>query len=103
MLFQGQTFDQRYSIYQILATLRQSQKLATLFQPFRFDTAHAMIAGQIIMHALRILGGKFERRQSVFLRQLSNHKGAILVKEKSLKKSNPNCYVCATDGLIVHQ
>jgi len=64
-------------------------------------TANAIIAGQIVIHALRILSGKYERCQSVFLRELPNHKGQILVKDKYLQKPNPKCMVCSTDGEIV--
>ncbi|CAH1725596.1 unnamed protein product [Aphis gossypii] len=64
-------------------------------------TANAIIAGQIVIHALRILSGKYERCQSVFLRELPNHKGQILVKDKFLQKPNPKCMVCSTDGEIV--
>lgn len=64
-------------------------------------TANAMIAGQIVIHALRILSGKYVRCQSVFLRELPNHKGQVLVKDKFLQKPNPKCMVCSTDGEIV--
>ncbi|KAF0772396.1 SUMO-activating enzyme subunit 2 [Aphis craccivora] len=64
-------------------------------------TANAIIAGQIVIHALRILSGKYVRCQSVFLRELPNHKGQILVKDKYLQKPNPKCMVCSTDGEIV--
>jgi len=64
-------------------------------------TANAIIAGQIVIHALRILSGKYVRCQSVFLRELPNHKGQILVKDKFLQKPNPKCMVCSTDGEIV--
>lgn len=64
-------------------------------------TANAIIAGQIVIHALRILSGKYVRCQSVFLRELPNHKGKILVKDKFLQKPNPKCMVCSTDGEIV--
>ncbi|XP_025202580.1 SUMO-activating enzyme subunit 2 [Melanaphis sacchari] len=64
-------------------------------------TANAIIAGQIVIHALRILRGKYERCQSVFLRGMPNHKGAVLVKDKFLEKPNPKCMVCTTDGEII--
>lgn len=64
-------------------------------------TANAMIAGQIVIHALRILKGKHERCQSVFLRGKPNHKGGVLVKDKVIQKPNPNCSVCSTQGEIV--
>jgi ubiquitin-like 1-activating enzyme E1 B len=64
-------------------------------------TANAIIAGQIVIHALRILSGKYEQCQTVFLRKMPNHKGGILVKDKYLEKPNPKCMVCSTDGEIV--
>lgn len=64
-------------------------------------TANAMIAGQIVIHALRILRGKFDRCQSVFLRGKPNHKGGVLVKDKVLQKPNPKCNVCSTAGEII--
>uniref|UniRef100_A0A2S2PG54 SUMO-activating enzyme subunit n=1 Tax=Schizaphis graminum TaxID=13262 RepID=A0A2S2PG54_SCHGA len=64
-------------------------------------TANAMIAGQIVIHALRILSGKYERCQTVFLRKMPNHKGGLLVKDRNLEKPNPKCMVCSTDGEIV--
>ncbi|XP_060848216.1 SUMO-activating enzyme subunit 2 [Rhopalosiphum padi] len=64
-------------------------------------TANAIIAGQIVIHALRILSGKYERCQTVFLRKMPNHKGGLLVKDKHLEKPNPKCMVCSTDGEIV--
>lgn len=64
-------------------------------------TANAIIAGQIVIHALRILSGKYARCQSVFLRELPNHKGQVLVKDKCLQNPNPKCMVCSTEGEIV--
>lgn len=61
-------------------------------------TANALIAGQIVIHALRTLRGDYHRCQSVFLRAKPNHKGAILVKDKNLEKPNPNCFVCSVTG-----
>lgn len=64
-------------------------------------TANAMIAGQIVIHALRILRGNFERCQSVFLREWPNHKGAVIVKDRKLQKPNPNCAVCFNNGEVL--
>lgn len=64
-------------------------------------TANAMVAGQIVIHALRILKGEYARCQSVFLRQLPNHKGGILVKDRNLQKPNPKCSTCSTEGEIL--
>jgi len=64
-------------------------------------TANSMIAGQIVIHALRILRGKFERCQSVFLRSMPNHKGGVLVKDKCLQPPNPKCTVCSSEGEVM--
>lgn len=64
-------------------------------------TANAMVAGQIVIHALRVLRGNYERCQSVFLRARPNHKGAILVKDRKLQPPNPKCNVCSVRGLFI--
>jgi len=64
-------------------------------------TANAIIAGQIVIHALRILRGKFEKCQNVFLRSMPNHKGGVLVKDKCVLPPNPKCNVCSSEGEIV--
>lgn len=64
-------------------------------------TANAIIAGQIVIHALRVLRNNFKRCQSVFLRELPNHKGAIIVKDKLLQKPNTKCTVCSTNGEVI--
>jgi ubiquitin-like 1-activating enzyme E1 B len=64
-------------------------------------TANAIIAGQIVIHALRALSKNYERCQSVFLRAKPNHKGAILVKDKKLESPNPNCFVCSVHGELI--
>jgi len=64
-------------------------------------TANAMVAGQIVIHALRILRNNFKRCQSVFLRELPNHKGGVLVKDKLIQKPNPNCTVCSSKGEVI--
>ncbi|XP_022172242.1 SUMO-activating enzyme subunit 2 [Myzus persicae] len=64
-------------------------------------TANAIIAGQIVIHALRILRGNYERCQSVFLRNMPNHKGGVLVKDNQLQPPNPKCAVCSSEGEII--
>jgi len=64
-------------------------------------TANAMVAGQIVIHALRILQGKYDRCQNVFLRSMPNHKGGLLVKDRNLQKPNPKCNVCSSEGEII--
>lgn len=64
-------------------------------------TANAIIAGQIVIHALRVLRGRYARCQTVFLRSMPNHKGGILVKDREVQKPNPKCMVCSTQGVIL--
>lgn len=64
-------------------------------------TANAIIAGQIVIHALRILKGKIENCQSVFLRGIPNHRGGMLVKDKKLQEPSPKCNVCAIEGSLI--
>jgi len=64
-------------------------------------TANAIIAGQIVIHALRILRSNFKHCQSVFLREWPNHKGAVIVKDKNLLTPNPKCTVCSSNREIV--
>lgn len=64
-------------------------------------TANAIVGGQIVMHALRALRGQYERCQSVYLRELPNHKGGFLVRDKRIEKPNPKCTVCVSDGVLV--
>lgn len=58
-------------------------------------TTNAIIAGLVVLHALKVLQGQFEKCQSVYLRLRPNHKGLLVVPEKVLNPPNPNCYVCA--------
>lgn len=64
-------------------------------------TANAIIAGQIVIHALRILKGKIENCQSVFLRGIPNHRGGMLVKDKKLQEPSPKCNVCSVEGSLI--
>lgn len=65
------------------------------------STANAMVGGQIVMHALRILKGQFERCQTVYVREIPNHKGLFMVRDRKLQVPNPNCSVCSSEGQVV--
>ncbi|VVC25479.1 Hypothetical protein CINCED_3A023511 [Cinara cedri] len=64
-------------------------------------TANAIIGGQIVIHGLRVLEGKYPRCQTVYLRGMPNHKGEIIVKDKIVQKPSPTCTTCSTEGHIV--
>ncbi|XP_050539477.1 SUMO-activating enzyme subunit 2 [Daktulosphaira vitifoliae] len=64
-------------------------------------TANAMVGGQIVIHALRILRGQFERCQTVYLREMPNHKGLFMVRDKKLSDPNKKCAVCTNEGQII--
>jgi len=57
-------------------------------------TTNAVIAGCIVMEALKILAGKFDCCKTVYLRRQPNPRKKILVTE-ALEPPNPKCYVCA--------
>lgn len=57
-------------------------------------TTNAVIAGCIVMEALKILAGKPETCKTVYLRRQPNPRKKILVTE-ALEPPNPKCYVCA--------
>lgn len=64
-------------------------------------TANAIIAGQIVIHALRVLKGDYEHCQTVYLRELPNHKGVILNKDRKLQKPNPKCSTCTSEDTLI--
>ena len=57
-------------------------------------TSNAVIAGCIVMEALKILHGKEDKCKTVYLRRQPNPRKNILVTE-ALEPPNPKCYVCA--------
>lgn len=64
-------------------------------------TANAIIAGQVVVHALRILKEDYKRCQSVYVRLSPNHKGAILNKDKHFGIPNPGCRTCSDEQIIL--
>jgi len=57
-------------------------------------TTNAVIAGCIVMEALKILQGQHDKCKTVYLRRQPNPRKKILVTE-ALEPPNPKCYVCA--------
>lgn len=57
-------------------------------------TTNAVIAGCIVMEAIKILAGQEDRCKTVYLRRQPNPRKKILVTE-ALEPPNPKCYVCA--------
>ena len=57
-------------------------------------TTNAVIAGCIVMEAIKILNNQFDKCKTVYLRRQPNPRKKILVTE-SLEPPNPKCYVCA--------
>ena len=59
-------------------------------------TTNAVIAGCIVMEALKVLNDQMERCKTVYLRTQPNARGKILVTER-LEPPNPKCFVCRDD------
>ena len=57
-------------------------------------TTNAVIAGCIVMEAIKILNGQEDKCKTVYLRTQPNPRKKILVIE-ALEPPNPKCYVCA--------
>jgi ubiquitin-like 1-activating enzyme E1 B len=57
-------------------------------------TTNAVIAGCIVMEAIKILNNQVEKCKTVYLRRQPNPRKKILVTE-SLEPPNPKCYVCS--------
>lgn len=58
-------------------------------------TTNAVIAGCIIMEAIKLLNGQEDKCKTVYLRKQPNPRKRILVTE-ALEPPNPKCYVCAS-------
>jgi len=57
-------------------------------------TTNAVIAGCIVMEAIKILNNQVEKCKTVYLRRQPNPRKRILVTE-TLEPPNPKCYVCS--------
>ncbi|XP_058253892.1 SUMO-activating enzyme subunit 2 isoform X2 [Hemibagrus wyckioides] len=70
-------------------------------------TTNAVIAGLIVLEALKILNSDFQQCRTIFLNKQPNPRKKLLVP-CALDRPNPNCYVCAikpeaTIKLTVHK
>ncbi|XP_062856385.1 SUMO-activating enzyme subunit 2 isoform X3 [Trichomycterus rosablanca] len=70
-------------------------------------TTNAVIAGLIVLEALKILDSDFQRCRTIFLNKQPNPRKKLLVP-CALDRPNPNCYVCTgkpevTVKLSVHK
>ncbi|KAK2838344.1 hypothetical protein Q7C36_013158 [Tachysurus vachellii] len=57
-------------------------------------TTNAVIAGLIVLEALKILNSDFQQCRTIFLNKQPNPRKKLLVP-CALDRPNPNCYVCA--------
>merc|ERR1712142_1407186 len=57
-------------------------------------TTNAVIAGCIVMEAIKLLNCQYDKCKTVYLRTQPNPRKKILVTE-ALEPPNPKCYVCA--------
>jgi len=63
-------------------------------------TTNATVAGMVVLHALKVLQGRLDECQSVYLRLRPNPRGLIIVPEKQLQLPNPKCYVCSSKPTV---
>ncbi|XP_063243437.1 SUMO-activating enzyme subunit 2 [Bacillus rossius redtenbacheri] len=64
-------------------------------------TTNAIVAGQIVIHALRVLEGRLKDCQTVYVRMYPNSKRQVLVPEKYLTKPSEECYICANVNQVL--
>ncbi|XP_039285409.1 SUMO-activating enzyme subunit 2 [Nilaparvata lugens] len=58
-------------------------------------TTNAIVAGLVVMFALKVLQQQLEKCQCVYVRSKPNHKLQQIVAEKYLSPPNPKCAVCS--------
>ncbi|RZF39573.1 hypothetical protein LSTR_LSTR001094 [Laodelphax striatellus] len=58
-------------------------------------TTNAIVAGLVVMFALKVLQEELEKCQCVYVRSKPNHKLQQIVPEKYLSPPNPKCAVCS--------
>ena len=64
-------------------------------------TTNAITAGIVVLHAFKVLQGKFDKCQSVYMRLRPNARNQLFVPDRSLNPPNPKCYVCASKPEVV--
>uniref|UniRef100_F1L101 SUMO-activating enzyme subunit n=1 Tax=Ascaris suum TaxID=6253 RepID=F1L101_ASCSU len=63
-------------------------------------TTNAIVAGMIVVEAMKLLFGKMEKMRNVFIRNQPNPRGKILVDEVP-GKPKPKCYVCSEQREVI--
>ncbi|XP_057651651.1 SUMO-activating enzyme subunit 2 [Diorhabda carinulata] len=63
-------------------------------------TANAMIAGLVVLNAVRVLLRQYQKCPSIYLRQKSIHSKFILAADKQITQANPKCYVCSPQPFV---
>uniref|UniRef100_A0A915PBS9 SUMO-activating enzyme subunit n=1 Tax=Meloidogyne floridensis TaxID=298350 RepID=A0A915PBS9_9BILA len=63
-------------------------------------TTNACVAGMVVVEALKIICGQFDKCRAIFVTRQPNPRGKILVDEKPAPP-NPNCYVCSVKGQVL--
>ncbi|CAJ0607633.1 unnamed protein product [Cylicocyclus nassatus] len=57
-------------------------------------TTNAIVAGMVVVEALKILSGELDKLRTVFIKRAPNPRGKILVDQVPFEP-NPNCFVCS--------
>ncbi|VDM80224.1 unnamed protein product [Strongylus vulgaris] len=57
-------------------------------------TTNAIVAGLVVVEALKIISGDLDKLRAVFINQAPNPRGKILVDQVPFAP-NPNCFVCS--------
>ncbi|WKX93547.1 hypothetical protein Q1695_011094 [Nippostrongylus brasiliensis] len=57
-------------------------------------TTNAIVAGMIVVEAVKIMSGELDKLKVVFINRAPNPRGKILVDQVPFKP-NPNCFVCS--------
>ncbi|KAF7629297.1 SUMO-activating enzyme subunit [Meloidogyne graminicola] len=63
-------------------------------------TTNACVAGMVVVEALKIISGQFDKCRAIYVSRQPNPRGKILVDEKP-SPPNLNCYVCSVKGQVL--
>lgn len=63
-------------------------------------TTNAMVAGLVVLMAMRVLANDFDHCQSIYVRQKSSVSNTVLMAERVIEAANPKCYVCAPQPFV---
>ncbi|KAF6202691.1 hypothetical protein GE061_003092 [Apolygus lucorum] len=62
-------------------------------------TSNAVVAGMIVLFALKVLDSKMEECKTVYLRNSVGFRGAFIAPEKHFPTRNPKCFVCSSQQI----